>query len=86
MEGDDIKITSWMGDMTFEDIKMHLTLLLKSIQETENLYFIWCLQKVLNFEVSIILPLVSKHIDLINTMTWNDVTYPYITLFYTCHY
>jgi len=48
---------------------MHLTLLLKSIQETENLYFIWCLQKVLNFEVSIILPLVSKHIDLINTMT-----------------
>lgn len=61
MEGDDIKITSWMDVMTVEDIKMHLTLLIKSIQESENLYFIWCLQKVLNFEVLIILPLVSKH-------------------------
>jgi len=76
MEGDDIKIT-WM-----DGIKMHLTLLIKSIQENEKLYFIWCLQKVLKFEVSII----SKH-------TWcnkyNDLkrfTYPYITLFYTCHF
>jgi len=32
-----------MDDMTVEDIKMHLRLLIKSIQETENWYFIWCL-------------------------------------------
>jgi len=54
--------------MTAEDIKMHLTLLIKSIQENENLYFIWCLQ-VLNFEVLIILSLVSKH-------TWSNTVKP----------
>lgn len=49
MEGDDIKITPWMDNMAVEDIKMHLTLLIKSVQENENLYFILCLQKILNF-------------------------------------
>lgn len=38
-----------MDNMAVEDIKMHLTLLIKSVQENENLYFILCLQKILNF-------------------------------------
>jgi hypothetical protein len=50
-----------MNDTTVEDIKMHLTLLIKSIQENENLYFSWCLQEVLNFVVLITLPLVGQH-------------------------
>ena len=50
-----------MDDMTVENITMHLTLPIKSIQENEHLCFLWCLQKFLNFEVLIILPLVSKH-------------------------
>jgi hypothetical protein len=51
-----------MENMIVENIKKYLTLLIKSIQENKNLCFLWCLQKVLNFEVLIILPLVSKHI------------------------
>jgi len=71
-----------MDDMTVEDIKMHLTLLIKSIQENENLYFIWCLQKVLNFEVLII----SKHTSSNKYSDMKRFTYSYITLFYTCHF
>jgi len=68
MEGDDIKITPWMDDMTVEEIKMHLTLLIKSIQENENLYFIWCLQKIISKHTWS-----NKYIDL------KRFTYPYIT-------
>jgi hypothetical protein len=45
MVGDDIKIISRMDDMTAENIKMHLPLLIESIQENEHLYCLWCSQR-----------------------------------------